>query len=472
MTRIGASVGDEDDAIAYFKIQIRRTVPRLFPPVEEGTDPRSPPFHIRESSVAVRHAISSWIRQTIIARFSYERAKESQTPTISGVQEASGAATEALTLTDFMSIREFLEDIGDFAILADVLHCMTDSEDDTTLAAVADTVSYHFNVFAAIGAHASLFHDVFQQYEVIRQQKNVGLALLESLIDLGKCIPKAAREVKHLKQQALPCQQSSSVTAFSPISDTMAEALQSAESTFAEDIEQVFASGSSMDRQTLGQLFSTITKRLEASWSNQDPAQAGFCEFLTRLRRFGSKDFDGFYADWIRQTLSTAARPGLNEVFLPLICNGCLTLARVLDLAARALEICDPIVAPAGLALDVIEMLSLISTNKALTKDQVRGCQLEQQRQLMTSVEIPSLSSTVRSLRSTTSTDVYSFLSNRISIMFCSRASNAQTGTCSVQAARHPDSCERSCYVRTPSPARPGPSTRDTCYFGQRRPWD
>ena len=373
LSRIGISVKEEDDEISFLQARIREKVPDYFR-LPESSSGLTPVLHdMAGSSIRVKFAVANWIRQNLGAHFKPQYPKQEMELKDVGPHQFTECDSRAKTMTldHFQTISKALEELGDFAILADVLDIISNSEDDLILASVCDTVSYHLNVFAAIGAHTRLFDNLHQRYEYIRHTKTLDLWLVESLIDLGRTIPNTTQKVQGLIQHAHQYRRSSSAIACSPISDTMAEALQFTEPNSAEDIEQVLGSGISMDKHMLDRLFTTIVKRLEASWTSLAPSVSTFCELLIRLRRFGRKDVDGFICGWVVQFLRSPARPELGKVLLPLICSGCLTLRKLLELAASALDEPIPTTLRAVLAIEVLEMLASISSGKTLATTQV-----------------------------------------------------------------------------------------------------
>jgi mediator of RNA polymerase II transcription subunit 12 len=374
LSRVGASVNAEDDAINSLKTQISGRVPDLLSPSEGGTTLTTLFHDTTQLSVTIRSAIASWVRQSVAACFRPSHTEAELNPGVVTRQETvtCRSTTNSMSLCQFREVRKILEELRDFSILADVLHIVSNSADCSVLAAVCESISYHFGIFAAMGAHASLFNDLYQRYEDLRHSKIIDVFLLESLIDLGRCISNAGKEVKRIEQQALLYHQNSTVIACSPISESMAEAVHSAESHSAEDIEQVLASGTSMDKQTLAQLFEAIIKRMEASWTDSTSNMASYAELLIRLRGFGRKDYDSLIHGWVGHVLRNPARPALGEIFVPLICSACLMLKKLLELAVSVLDESSQHDPRAVLSVEMLEMLATMSADEALTTHQVR----------------------------------------------------------------------------------------------------
>ncbi|KAL8826787.1 MAG: hypothetical protein Q9191_003586 [Dirinaria sp. TL-2023a] len=371
LSKIGVSTKDEDHAVASLKAEIARKIPGFFSPPETSSTFSTHSLHPAEFSIAIKFTVTSSVRQAVAAQFGSGKPKEtketaSANPEVGNTNIAEHVPCTSITLNQFLEIRNILEDFGDFAILADVLNIVSESEDVSVLTAVCNTVSYHFGIFAAIGAHNSLFRNLMQQYDSIRNSKPVDQSFVDSLIDLGKCIPAAAKDTTRLRQQALLYQQASSIIACSPISDTMVEASQCAESSLGDDLEQILATSTSIDKRMLTKLFTSITTRLETSWSEPTQPPAVFIELLGRLRRYGRATFDGLMHDWIGRVLQDFTGFTPVKTLLPLICAGCLALSGLLDTTTKALKSLTAADRRIILATNVIGLLASISADKAL----------------------------------------------------------------------------------------------------------
>lgn len=373
LARIGTSVKDEDEEITFQEAQLSEKMPDLFSTPLRSPTSRRPLDDIARCSVRIKHAIASWIRANVATYFPMPLLEHNakRKGLASHQSKTNDSTLKPITVDQVQTICDALQDLGDFVTFGDVLRIISYYADQPVLAVICDTVNRHLDIFDAIGIHAGLFYHVHERYRALRQTKNMDLSLIESLIDLGKSVPDSAQKVKHLGQQALQYQQNSSAIACSPISDNMAEALQITESDSVEDIEQVLASGTSMDETTQYRLFETIVKRLEASWISSTLSLTGFCELLTRLRRFGRKNFDNLVHKWVRHVLRKPAYPEVRKVLIPLICSGCLTLVNFLELATSTLEESSLVIPREALSMEVIEMLAFIESDKALAMVQV-----------------------------------------------------------------------------------------------------
>lgn len=267
----------------------------------------------------------------------------------------------AITVGQFYFVRSILEGFRDYSILADVLNLASNSNDQELLASVADTANYHFDVFSAIGAASDLFNRLTEQNRAVTAGRPPSKALLVSLIDLGAHFPGRSETVQHLCGQLALCEQKSAVAVCSPVSDHIAEALQSAESNFTDEFEQLLTSGTSMDKQTMTRLFSTLMKRIEYSWeqSGDEPYNLGILG--SRLRNFDSKHFDSLMLSWVESLLLSTSRPELNRTLLPLVSAGCLSLRAIVVCARMLIEGTEPKETRDDVARAMVDILELIA---------------------------------------------------------------------------------------------------------------
>lgn len=303
-----------------------------------------------------------WIRQAVATRFQRHDIQSKLDSTRSDFLHAADAycSLTAINCEQFRSVRIVLEDFEEFSILADIIKICSSSEDVKVLTAATDTVNHHIDIFMAIGAVDDLFQSFYRRYEETCSQKSFEWPFVESLIDLGIHLPRSAGEVRTLRRALLHHEQLSCAAACSPISDHMAEALQSAESAIADEVEQVLSSGTSMDIQTLKHMFGTITKRLETSWA--DPQQCpliNFAEILVRLRNFGADTFEVLVRDWLENLLPFTRRPTLSRILPPFICTAAITLKTVLERLVIHLKSNVAASNVAALGLDGLELLMI-----------------------------------------------------------------------------------------------------------------
>lgn len=284
-----------------------------------------------------------------------------------------------MTLDQFKAIRRILENLEDFAILADVLKMAIEIQDTSTLTFACDTVNFHLSIFSAIGALHELFSSLLQQHKNISESTLGDQQLVESLIDLGKRIPTAAKEVRHLKAQMQMYRQRAAAVACSPISDHMTEALQPAEQNFFDELDQVLISGTSMDKQHLTQLFAKIVKRWEHSQGESELPEYLLPELLARLRPFDPSTFEILMVSWLNGVLRSPMPYEIPKILPSFIFGGCIMLDKVLNTAQNALS--DTTIADSHtrIAMDILELLDISSKQDQYLSTTSKGYRLRVQ---------------------------------------------------------------------------------------------
>ena len=312
------------------------------------------------SSQTVRSAISMWIRKNLFLRLQVYGRLDSASEDPKQPKTEDGGCL--ITLKQFHIIRRILEDFEDFAVLADVLSIVSNEVQGSILTAVTDTVNQYFDVFNAIGATDDMFRRLYQRAEESHGSDVIEKAFLESLIDLACRLSYTAQEVQRLRNDMLALLPGLSGVAFSPISDNMVEAVQLAEPTFVDEMDQILAGGNSVDKQTLSRVFGTIISHLETSL--EEPSQLGIrtSQLLARLRRFGPKTFDALLKDWLQKWLRSTLQAKLGIILLPMICSKVVSLKVVLDSTAHLLSLEGHRNDRATLALEMLNMVAAASS--------------------------------------------------------------------------------------------------------------
>lgn len=360
LTALGVPAEREGDMITATKARILGQIPEFFS--EDASSISGAGYdEFALLSQTVKSAVALWIRQNLCSRLGVYRK------TVSASEETKlpnpdMVASCLVTLEQFHTLRHILEDFEDFAILADVLNIISDEVQGPILTAVTDTVNQYFDVFNAIGAADNLFRKLYHRVEVSHGSEVIGKAFLESLIDLACRLSNMAQEVQRLRNDLSALMPSLTAVAFSPISDNMVEAVQAAEPTFADDMDQMLAVGTSMDKQTLTRVFGTIIGHLETSFGESSGLGVRFSELLARLRRFGPKTFDALLKDWLQKWLRSdlQVKPGI--ILSPMICSKVVSLKVVLESSAHLLSLEGPQSGRASLALEMFDMMTTASS--------------------------------------------------------------------------------------------------------------
>jgi mediator of RNA polymerase II transcription subunit 12 len=331
LTRADFSVDEEEEQIRGLMAAINVNLPDLQTSVDHDlacTNGSSPPKSVTSFSGASRTCKSElglWLRQKI-------RIQMIQ-PTIPPLDDwdtpPMKRGTSAITVSEFYTIRGYLELVDDYTMLADVMKIVASSNDIEVLASCADTLNLHQETFSAIGALNGLFDNLMSRLRGLSDDiDSVPRSFLLSLSELAAMLPEQEIIAQQLAQELFRSDRKNAADACSPVSDHMA-VVETAEADFTDEIEKVLASGTSMDQGTLDRLFHRIIQRLEASWQKLPEQQRSCGLLLTRLRTFDTKSFDILMNVWVTRILTTNLRPDLAIILGPLISFGCLVLRDV-----------------------------------------------------------------------------------------------------------------------------------------------
>ena len=359
LNTLGVTPEREDQIINAAKARIMNQIPEFF---HKDTPPSSGGYNdMSLFSQTVKSAVALWIRQTMFSRLqSYRKSGAPSEDTKQPKSDKAGCCL--VTVEHFHIIRRILEDFEDFSVLADVLNILSDGVHEPILTAVTDTANHYFDVFNAIGAADDIFRRLYRRVEESYGAEVIEKAFLESLIDLGCRLSNTVQEVQKLRNNMLALMPRLSAVAFSPISDNMIEAVQTAEPTFADDMEQMLAGGTSMDKKTLTRVFGTIIGHLEISFEESSQLGLRFSHLLARLRRFGPKSFDTLLKDWLQKWLLSDLHTKPWTILSPLVCSRVVSLKVVLDSTVQLPSFEGRRDDRANLALETLDIIITISS--------------------------------------------------------------------------------------------------------------
>ncbi|KAE8440774.1 hypothetical protein EG329_006591 [Mollisiaceae sp. DMI_Dod_QoI] len=355
LNRADFSVDEEEEQIREYMAIINVDLPGMQTSVDQDSDAvNAPPSQQRISAIASASRTSKselglWLRQKV-------RIQMIQ-PTIPPLDDWDDSpmkkGTSAITASDFNTIRQYLELIDDYSMLADVMMIVASSNDADVLASCADTLDLHLQTFAAIGALKGLFDTLISRLRTLSEETDpIPRGFLVSLSGLAARLPEQEITAQQLAQELLRSDRKTAADACSPVSDHMA-IVETAEVDFTDEIEKVLASGNSMDQGILERLFQRIILRSEESWDKSPEQQRSCGLLLTRLRTFDSKYFDMLMTTWVTRLFRTKICPSFTNVLCPLISFGCLVLR---DVCLSYTSLANPADPPCR----ALEMLTLL----------------------------------------------------------------------------------------------------------------
>lgn len=269
------------------------------------------------------------------------------------------AAVSRLSVYDYHTIRSYLEQCEDLAILADVVGIATSSLDAAVLASVADTLNYHLKSFRAIGAFDPLFGRVAMRYAAMRTVRFPEREYLMSLQNLARTVQPDGQLLQLLSYDLSRLDQKNNIAACSPASDNMGEVVQHTATYSDDEIERILSSGTSMDQQMMVRVLRKIVCNLEEHISKGYLQLENHPTWFWRLRNFDEPTFDGLLLEWLDSCLVGCQIHTLRVAIPPLVASGCMTLSNFLKIlrAYMAKLKGDQHVVSSATALDALRIL-------------------------------------------------------------------------------------------------------------------
>ena len=295
-------------------------------------------------SQSVRSIVACWLRDAVSLS-----TTETEAIQLSGLIRGQNNFQKAISI---------LVRLEDFSVLADTLRLSMLHSHSNLREAVA-CVNLHLQTFTAIGATPGLFEQFFHTFQKNLSKDDVNADLLDSLCDLGTRIPSVQAKVEVLHQAKRDFARKSSVMVCSPISDHVAEALQSVEESFADEVEQALSQGTTMDTATMNRLVDIVMDRFESFGTTTKVTFGTYAKLLQRLSNFDITAFRTILQQRLSSLLSSSARPILQDFVPYLVSTECMTLQDLLDIMSKRLSSDMNSNGNAQLAIETFELLTL-----------------------------------------------------------------------------------------------------------------
>ena len=332
MRNLGSSITTEQKTIDEVKCYLKSRIPTLF----SEAPSRTKNFETSAMSISgfeqltghIKADIGSWIDHSAKARF-----KKCTSGSIAHVDSHRSDETSNMFVNELDAALAVLGHINDFFAMSNVLDTMCKSNAPSLLDCAAHVLQCHFDIFWAIGSALELFHMILKQHDSLEDRTPTRKALLKSLIPLGERLGISVLTLQRLRSEVAAYDPAPTVAACSPVSDHTVGALQTADSTFVEEMEQLLGSGDSMNTKTQARIFDTLTSRLEKQWVVDSEGQefADLVVLLGRLRSFDRAMFQDLMLKWIQALLGSQERPDLSDFMRPLVFAKLISLRKVLQ---------------------------------------------------------------------------------------------------------------------------------------------
>lgn len=270
----------------------------------------------------------------------------------------------------FTALRSVLESLGDISTLTTLVENAVRTEDVRLLASVTDTVNMHALEFAVLGSFRHMVDLLVQQHKALRSQ-NLDRKFLLALTALVDRCPEKANIAKLLQSDLAAHEQQNSAAVCSPASDNLV-GMQAGNLDSTAEIDAVFASGNSMDEQTMQRVFLRVIERSGKADADLTGAESGIDRWLNQLRSVDSAGFEKLAKDYVAATVHKgqvdhAALSGVTA----LVASRCLSFDKVAALGAQV---------PLKSAAIVLQLLAGPSPSSGLGMPEVYAFRLQQQR--------------------------------------------------------------------------------------------
>lgn len=241
------------------------------------------------------------------------------------------------TLDQFLVIRSVIETAEDISTLADILHILSKTKQESILAALVDTIHCNASALSAIGALESLQKLYGQAYLALRAAKPSILLFTTALLDLCYYYPCQTTPFTALQHDFVRGDRGRALAACSPFSDGVAESLQQAGVTFLDDFEAILQAESNMNEQTMVSLFTVLVGRIMKS-GNDAEGHSTFilCQLLARLRLFRLSQADLLIKKWLGRLFSAVWSRTHQAIILELLYTRCVSVEVLLALSEQA----------------------------------------------------------------------------------------------------------------------------------------
>ena len=305
---------------------------------------------LTQLDVPARFELLHWLRCSLMSYVSTQESKPAL-PTLEPVNEQS-----ILLSRDLNRLCIILYELEDFSFLADVLCIFAELGEIASLGDVAENFHKDFDTFCAIGAAQNIYETILDRFQEITDRSANQKPLIAALIELTRLQPNRSRTLAILEKELCLCESRSTLSACSPISDCMGEALQVPDTSFFEEVDLVFSSGTSMDKPLFSRIFADTTKRMEVSQVDSPQISSSFVEILAKLRSFNSGFFEELLLTWIELVLTDRDTSNFRTILATFLCYGIVKLETVFERICTGQKKAKYI--PAAASLELLALLT------------------------------------------------------------------------------------------------------------------
>ncbi|KAM0718290.1 hypothetical protein Q7P37_006622 [Cladosporium fusiforme] len=240
----------------------------------------------------------------------------------------------SMPLSAFGVVRGLLEDFGDLPSLVSLVEVTVQSDDVQLLTSITDTANMHALGFAVLGYLEGTLDRLLERHRALRGH-TLDRAFLLALISLVKRCPDRTSVLKLLKSDLAAHEQQHSAVVCSPASDNLV-GMQAGNLNSDAEIDAVFASGNSMDEQTMQRVFLRVIERAGKADADVAGSKSGVGRWLNQLRNVDGPGFEKLAKEYVAATVQKSpADISATSGVMALVASRCLDLDAVAGMGGQ-----------------------------------------------------------------------------------------------------------------------------------------
>lgn len=292
---------------------------------------------IRSLTRTAKSELALWLKASFQALVTKEQPGQSGWPNL---------ALNTMPTTQFILIRQVLEELGDMIVLVEVIMIVLASDNWDILTLAADTIIFNLETFCVLHPLEDFIQRLYSQYKKLQMQPSqqpLIKGFLSTFIDLlhATNIYGAVRRELENASIAYHSQYPRSTVARSPVSDDFLDDISDVDMMDSnEEVERLWNIGAVVEKPDLSRIFETTVSNMETSFDDADnqhhilSATKGF----TKLRQFDTDFFDDLSQRWVGRMQSCTNRMPLFRAFSSLIAASCLKIETLAETALKTLS--------------------------------------------------------------------------------------------------------------------------------------
>ncbi|KAJ9641548.1 RNA polymerase II mediator complex subunit [Coniosporium tulheliwenetii] len=300
---------------------------------------------LNKLTFSARLNLSRWLRAELLDRMTHSdlQTTNSGAPTYELVEieeypEANpGTVPFLLRLTgeQFKFVRDVIEQLEDFSVLANILEVAVNSSNSAILCTIAETLADHEEVFSVMGALGAVSRKLFARCTQDDAEDLIDRELYQALSELSCRIDIDVEVIQQLSGHMVRYGQKNTNPVCSPASERTFELPTAMEAISDEAFEWVAKNTTGMDEHRFRQIFDSLIARTCVQHAKNERANAATAPLLRRLRDLNSQLFNQLLYGWLSGCLQDTHGNNMRPVITALVAAGCLDLAEFVRFANR-----------------------------------------------------------------------------------------------------------------------------------------